>query len=128
MREGRNRFLLGYLFWMNLPWVVMGIGCTIGGVPTVFHYFRPRDGNTFVLAWWGAVLVLYIVSIYWVFFCGGVEKLGNYQFFYYRYIGSSVPISSPNAIKLLFALCLAGGIIAAVFMWTVDMPLPEFLM
>jgi hypothetical protein len=47
-----KKLMRGYLFWMNLPWIVMGIGCTIGGVPTVFHYLRPRDGNPFVIAWW----------------------------------------------------------------------------
>ena len=121
--EDYSRLIRGYLFWMNLPWIVMGIGCTIGGVPTVFHYFRPRDGNPFVLAWWGSVLILYILSIYWMFFCKGAEKLAKYRMISYSSFRNAGYISSPKMVKLALLLCLTGGLIAAIMMWTIDMPL-----
>jgi hypothetical protein len=43
-RESYRRLVLGFVVWGNLPWVVMGLGIVIGGVPTVFHYFNPRNG------------------------------------------------------------------------------------
>ena len=57
----------------------MGIGCTVGGVPTVFHYFQPRDGNPFVLAWWAVFFALYIIGAYWIFFSNGAHILTKYK-------------------------------------------------
>ncbi len=121
-----NKLMRGYLFWMNLPWIVMGIGCTLGGVPTVFHYFRPRDGNPFVIAWWVTVFIEYIFSFYWIFFCQGAEKLAKFGMISYYSFGKTGKISSPSMIKIMFLLCLSGGLIAAIAMWTTDIPLPQF--
>src|SRR5437867_2948756 len=51
LAKGYATLIRGYLLWMNIPWVVMGLGCTIGGIPAVWYFFRPRDGNPYVLAW-----------------------------------------------------------------------------
>ena len=56
LAAGYTRLFRGVLFWGNLPWLVMGIGIELGGVPGIFSYFRPRDGNPYVLAWFAAVL------------------------------------------------------------------------
>ena len=50
LREGYRSITRGFVTWGNLPWVVMGVGCVYGGVPSVFSFFRPRDGNPYVLA------------------------------------------------------------------------------
>jgi hypothetical protein len=125
--EDYDKLIRGYLFWMNLPWIVMGIGCTIGGVPTVFHYCRPRDSDPFVLAWWGSVLILHALGVYWMFFCKGAEKLAKYRMISYSSFGSVECMSSPSRIKLVFLLCLTGGIIAAITMWTTNIQLPSSL-
>ncbi|MGD9366823.1 MAG: hypothetical protein PVH87_14070 [Desulfobacteraceae bacterium] len=65
-------------FWMNIPWIVMGFGCTVGGVPSVWHYFRPSDGNPFVLAWFGSVFFLWIAGTIWLFFQNGAETLAKH--------------------------------------------------
>jgi hypothetical protein len=119
-----KKLMRGYLFWMNLPWIVMGIGCTIGGVPTVFHYLRPRDGNPFVIAWWVIVFIEYILSIYWIFLCKGAEKFAKFTMHNCSFCNRN--ISSPTMIKLMFLLCLSGGLIAAIAMWTTDITLPSF--
>jgi uncharacterized BrkB/YihY/UPF0761 family membrane protein len=33
LEEGYASLFRNYLFWMNISWVIMGIGCTFGGVP-----------------------------------------------------------------------------------------------
>jgi hypothetical protein len=38
---GYQQLFWGVLFWGNLPWLVMGIGMELGGVPSMFSYFRP---------------------------------------------------------------------------------------
>lgn len=124
---GYEKMIRGYLFWLNIPWFVMGIGCILGGVPTVFHFLRPKDGNVFVIAWWLSVFILWIVSFYWIFFQKGAEKLAKYRMVYYHSPGKSGYISNPTHIKLIYLLCLTGGLIAAVWMWTANIALPSFL-
>lgn len=51
LAAGYRILLRGYVFWISLPWLVMAAGCTVGGVPSVWHYFRPGDHNPYVLAW-----------------------------------------------------------------------------
>jgi hypothetical protein len=35
LAEGYSVLLHGYLFWMNIPWITMGVDCTIGGIPNL---------------------------------------------------------------------------------------------
>src|SRR4051794_3875528 len=62
LAAGYRRLVRGYLFFGNLPWLVMGLGIELGGVPTMFSYFRPRDGNPFVLAWFAVVIGLWLLG------------------------------------------------------------------
>ena len=39
-----RRLIHGLLVFGNVPWIVMGLGITVGGVPTVFHFMNPRNG------------------------------------------------------------------------------------
>lgn len=78
LKEGYAALFRGYLFWMNLPWVIMGIGCTVGGIPSVWHYFRPRDGNPYVLAWFGSVFFLWVLGTFWLFLKSGAEMLAGH--------------------------------------------------
>jgi hypothetical protein len=115
----------GYLLWMNIPWVVMGIGCTVGGIPSVWHYFRPRDGDPYVLAWFGSVFFLWALGTLWVFFRDGAETLGRHPgVMEFRYGLKDKGITSPVLIKALWLLALAGGIVGVVLMWSVDIPIP----
>ncbi len=123
----RLKIMLGAAFWLNVPWFVMGIGSTIGGVPSIFHYFRPRDGNPFVLSWWGSVFTLWIISLYWIFIAGGAAKLAKYGVLKYHSFGKTTVVRSETGVKLIFLMCLAGGIIFAAVMWLVDIPLQPFV-
>jgi hypothetical protein len=109
----------GYLFWMNLPWVVMGIGCTVGGIPSTFAFFRPRDGNPYVLAWFATIFFIYLFGSFWIFFMRGAEVLAKHPGIFNH------DISSPWLIKLLWLVSIAGGTFAAVMMWTQDIPVPK---
>ncbi len=118
LAEGYATLLRGYLFWMNLPWILMGIGCTVGGVPSVWHYFRPKDGNPYVLTWFASVFLLWILGTYWLFLKGGAEMLTKHPGMF------KINISSPAIVKLFWLLSLAGGILGAIMMWRQDFPLP----
>lgn len=111
------RLIKGWLFWGNIPWVVMGFGCMFDGL-TVFDYVRPRDGNPFVLAFYGILFVLWLFGFWWVILGGGAERLARCKFL----PGTGWLLSNPLHIKLLVCLSLAGGIAGTVIMFTMDIP------
>src|SRR6266513_4801553 len=61
LRSGYGRLIRGWLIFGNLPWLVMGVGIVFGRVPTVFHYFNPRNGPI-VVAWYVTVVALWVAS------------------------------------------------------------------
>ncbi len=127
LEKGYTTLIRGYLLWMNVPWIVMGLGCTVGGVPSVWHYFRPKDGNPYVLAWFGSVFFLWAAGTFWLFFKNGAETLARYPgVIEFRYGLKRKDIANPVMIKALRLLCLAGGIIGVTAMWAMDIPLPPF--
>lgn len=119
LAKGYEELFSGATVWLNIPWVVMGIGLTFGNVPSVWHYFRPQDGSPYVLSWFGSVFFLWLASVYWVFFRDGATTLINYPgLFNYNF-------SSSTHVKLFLMLCLAGGILGLVVMFTTDIPVPN---
>ena len=62
-----------------LPWIIMGAGQLTGTTPTVWYYFRPQDGNVFVLAWLAAIFVLSACFAWWVLLAGGAKKVVEYN-------------------------------------------------
>lgn len=127
LKEGYEVLFRGYLFWMNVPWIVMGIGCTVGSVPSVWHYFRPQDGNPYVLAWFASVFFVWALGSLWVFFRGGAETLARHPgALAFSYGFKRQDIRSPLLIKLFFLLMLAGGIAGVVMMWSMNVPIPHF--
>lgn len=78
LEPGYRRLYLGYLFWMNVPWLAMGLGIVSGHVSTLFDFLRPSEGNAFVAAWWGLMAALLGLASYWMLFGGGAEMLERY--------------------------------------------------
>lgn len=75
--EGRRLMKL-FALGGALPWLVMGWGQLFGGVPSVFHFFRPQDKDPFVLAWVGTVFILTVWFAAFVFFANGARKVREY--------------------------------------------------
>jgi len=124
LAKGYASLFRGYLFWLNIPWVIMGLGCTIGGIPSVWHFFRPRDGNPYVLAWFGCVFALWIIGTFWLFFRKGAETLARYPGAVEIYYGwKRKEITNPMWIKIIWLLALAGGIFGVVMMWFMEIPI-----
>jgi hypothetical protein len=118
LANGYRTIIRGYLIWGNIPWVIMGAGILIGKVPTIFHYFRPRDGNPFVIAFFVSIFILWILGTYWLIFRGGAKMIATHPGLL------NVNIKSPTKIILLWFLCLAGGIAAVIAMFVKDIPVP----
>lgn len=75
LESGYRRLYRGYIFWGNVPWIVMGLGILSGSVPSMLNFLHPSDGNIFVLAWWGLMAAILILGTYWMLFGGGAEML-----------------------------------------------------
>ena len=117
LAAGYRTIIRGIVAWGNLPWFIMGIGLTVGGVPTMFHFFRPRDGNLFVLTFLGSVILLWLLILYWVFLRDGAELLARHPL-------PSYDIRSPLGWKLFWFACIAGGVVGLILMFTQDIPIP----
>jgi hypothetical protein len=96
----------------------MGAGILFGGVPSMFHFFRPRDGNPFVLAFFASVFLIWILGTFWLLFRGGADMLVKHPGLF------NVDFKSPLMLKLFWFLCLAGGIFGVIMMFTMDVPVP----
>jgi hypothetical protein len=116
LAPGYAQLIRGYFFFGSLPWVVMGIGCTIGGVPTVFSFLRPQDGGPYVLAFWILTLGLYVLGSFWIFFMRGAEFLAAHPGVFRG------NIQSPGLIKLLWLMSVVGGGVAMAMIWTQNIP------
>jgi hypothetical protein len=53
----------------------MGVGQVSGATPNVWYYFRPQDGNLFVLAWLAVAFLLSVTYAWWVVFAGGAQRV-----------------------------------------------------
>ena len=119
LAEGYERIARGFVVWTSLPWIVMGIGCTVGGVPSVLHYFNPRGGNLYVLAFYASLFLLWILGSYWILFQDGAMMLVKHP-------GLLNPdIKNPLIVKLLWVACVLGGIVAFVMMYAGIIPAPD---
>jgi hypothetical protein len=114
LQEGYNRLISGYAGVHILPWLVMGLGIWVGGVPTLWYYFRPRDGNPWVLAWWGTLIGLQLLLFLWVFFQGGADFLAAHPSFQ--------PRRSGLPIRLQVPLYLLGSALGMALAWFMDIP------
>lgn len=90
--ENYRRYVLGDLIFYSAPWLVMGIGILIGGVPSVFDFLKPCSGNPFVIAFHLTVILLVVGVACWVWFWGGAQGLIKI-----------VEVRSPFILKLKFA-------------------------
>jgi hypothetical protein len=107
----KTTYLKRFAIAANLPWVVMGVGQMSGFTPTVWHYFRPQDGNPFVLAWLAAIFCLSAAYAWWVLFAGGAEKVRDLEL-----LGAIGQHSTkPQSIRAIKLFAVLGVVIVPVW-------------
>jgi hypothetical protein len=111
LREGYDRLIVGELVYLNIPWVIAGVGIVFGNVPGFFSYFAPSDGNLFILAFQVSIVVLCLFTFWWVYFKGGAEFLVEHPGVFTQ------EIKSPVLLKLLIGAALAFGMGTIVSIW-----------
>ena len=116
LAPGYEKLFRRTLIWENLPWILMGFAIEFGGVHSMFSFFRPRDGNPFVLAWFSLVVAEWVLGFWWLFFRHGAEFLVAHPGY------SPYDVKSPVIIKVLYCLMILGGIAGFTMMWRMDVP------
>ena len=117
LKNGYDTIFKGIIVWGNIPWIVMGAGIIMGKVPSMFHFFNPQDGNPYVLAFFGSVVLIWLMGTYWLFLKNGAKMLVDHPgIFNYNF-------SSPTMVKLFWILCLLGGIVGIVMMFIMPIPI-----
>lgn len=115
-----NRFAIG----ANGPWLVMGVGQTLGFTPTVWYYFRPQDGNPFVIAWLVAIFLTTCTYAWWVLFAGGAEKVREFGLM--AIFGQHT--SKPESLRSIKLSAVLGVLIPPVWVYlalSMNAPLPK---
>jgi hypothetical protein len=100
----------------------MGSGVLLGSTPSIWHYFRPQDGNPFVLAFIGSIFILSVISAGWVMFGDGVSKIVEFQLPPYSRTTAG---NNPTIMKVLLAI---GPLFIALWVFGViqmDLPIQE---
>ncbi|NOX99380.1 MAG: hypothetical protein GXP30_06580 [Verrucomicrobia bacterium] len=116
--ESKN-ILLWYSILMIAPWLLMGAGIKFGDAKSVWDYFRPRDGDFWVWAWFGVAFFLQFGGLYWLWLGNGGETLVKYREIF------NVDFSNPRILKYLFSFPIFIGITVGLFMCLVGIPIPS---
>jgi hypothetical protein len=116
LEDDYDKLFRGYIVYLNIPWVVMGIGIMFGNIPTVFDFLSAgRSSNIFIMLFWGSIILLWGLLFIWTYFLGCAEFLiahpgllrGN--------------IKSPLLIKFYVATSVVGGIYLLYFLWNMGL-------
>ena len=117
LRKSYARLIRGWLIYGNVPWLVMGMGILLGGVPSPITYFNPRNGP-FVFLFYLSVVAIWAAMFRWLFFKQGAEEL-------VRHPGClNFSFDRPWEVKALFLTFLAVGVCALVLMLYGNTPIP----
>jgi len=112
------------LFANLVPWLVMGIGILLGGVPNIWHYFRPQDLNPYVWAWYLSGFALACVFAFWVIFRGGAENAIKVRLVQFNLFGKDVQ-PTQRWIKLYAAFSPLFIVLWIIFAWHLNAQVPK---
>ncbi len=126
LADGYDKYFKGWMVFGNIPWVIMMIGNLSGITQNTFDYFNPKTMNPMVLVFHFSIIVLWILSVKWIYFNNGAEFIETHPGLLKKSSLSGHTNITAKQIKLFFPLMLLGGIIGMVMMWIIDVPSPQF--
>jgi hypothetical protein len=118
LEAGYRAIIKGMLVWGDIPFVVMGIGCVFGKIPSVFYFFRPHDGNPYVVAFYVVVVLEYILGTNWIVFRGGAAMLVKHPGVL------NIEATSPRMVIFLWVVSCVGGIVGFILFYYQIIPMP----
>ena len=118
LESGYHTLIFGFLFWANIPWIVMGVGCIKNNL-TFRDYLNPQYAHPYLIAFFISVLFVYTAGSYWLFIADGAEMLVRYPGLFISNSGEVLDSQSlsPNLIQLWWSLGGASGVAAMAFLF-----------
>lgn len=126
LKEGYDKCFKGWMFYGNIPWIIMMIGNLSGITNNTFEYFNPKAMNPMVLIFHLSIVALWVLSIRWIYFKNGAEFLAAHPGLTQKSSFRGNTKLTAKEIKTFFPLMLLGGIAGMAIMWTMDFPIPQF--
>ncbi len=125
LKEGYFKLFKGILIYFNIPWLIMGIGMSLGMTENIFEYMYPNTLNPIVLIFNVTLIVLWCLCFWWIFVKKGAEFLVKHPGLIRLTSLNSKQDVSIKQIKLIVGVMIFGGIAAMILMWTnyYDLPL-----
>lgn len=77
-----------------------------------FSYFDPSAGNSYVLAWHGIIMALWLIAVRWLFFRGGIQFMTGHPGII------NVNPSNPEHLPLWFGIMALGYACVEIMVWT----------
>ena len=122
LEEGYDKYFKGWLFYGNIPWVIMMIGDLSGVTQNTFEYFNPRAMNPIVLAFHFSIIILWALSVRWIYFKKGAEFIEAHPGLIQKSSFSGNTNVTAKQVKLFYPLMLLGGVVGMIMMWLIDFP------
>jgi len=116
LEAGYRALVSGALIFGILPWLIVGAGCLSGSVRSVFEFFRPRDGNPFVTAFYVLLFLEWTLGSYWILFRGGAKTLIDHPGLF------NFNAKDKRTVILIWGLGITGSIVGVIFLFTFDIP------
>jgi len=126
LKKGYDNFIKGVLFYGNIPWVIMGIGALAGMTNNGFEYAAPRQMNPIVLIFHASLVILWLLSVWWIYFRGGAEFIERHPGLIQKKSFSGRKNVTAKEIKIFYPIMLLAGVIAMILMWVMDIQIPNF--
>lgn len=122
LSDGYRRCIRGILIYGNIPWIIMAVGSLSGLTNNVLEYVDPMTLNPIVLIFHGAIIFLWVLSIYWIYFASGAEFIESHPGIITKNVAGKRSNVTAREIKIFLPLMLAAGVIAMAMMWTIGVP------
>ena len=126
LENGYDKYIKGLLIYGNIPWVIIMIGNLSGITQNFFENFNPKAMNPMVLIFHFSIIVLWVLSVRWIYFKNGAEFIEKHPGLIQKSSFSGNTNVTAKQIKLFFPLMLLGGITGMIMMWIADFPMPQF--
>lgn len=104
--DGANRFLILSLFYINMPFLIIGVLQIFGGHDNIFFIFSGQYQNSYVLLSWVVMVLVWGLLLYWVLVKDGAKIISKY-----RVLFNNMP-ENETMIKIIIVLMVLGGIAA----------------
>jgi len=101
-----RQLALGFAVWSALPFVVIGFGTELGGVP--MDQFLSASSSPYVLAFKGLVVIEIAVASWWIWRGGGAESIARHA---WMFRGN---VTSATGVRIVWVMMVFGVVAALI--------------